>query len=133
MLRQLANKSEPVPQQARQDRLPRAIVLHGNGDTSQTLGFPSTGPERQKRVWFNPPRTGICLIDHEGLRFDCLVLGVWEDGARLMVRDAPALDDFVLAFTNGPRPVKRPCRVVCANANILDVAYTGKFPKYTWD
>src|SRR5690348_13190298 len=68
-------------------RSPESIVLGSHDSGPRTLGFPALQNDRTKRVWFDPPWPGLCLLDGGTGSTDCVVLGVWENGARIRVRD----------------------------------------------
>lgn len=61
---------------------------------------------------------------------DCLVLGVWEHGARLRVRDARGLTEFDLIFSSGPKPVKRRCKRLSVRGNVVEVEFEKKKIRY---
>src|SRR6201999_2473120 len=85
----------------------RSIILRSDGGKPRTLGFPALQNDRRKRVWFDPPRSAICVLNGGAACTDCLVLGIWDSGARLRVRDASVLTEFDLLFASGPKPVRR--------------------------
>ena len=94
------------------------------------MGFPTLQDERRKRVWFDPPWGGRCRLDAGAVCTDCLVLGIWEDGARLRVRDAGAFTEFDLLFSSGPRAVRRRCKRVSVHGDVMDVEFKRNTPGY---
>lgn len=112
--------------------VPRAIVLRSGHAARRTLGFPAL-PDGPKRVWFDPPRLGICTLDGGAAATDCLVLGIWDGGARLRVRDARLLTEFDLLFASGPKPVKRRCKRLLVRGQIIDVEFKRTTPCYVME
>ncbi len=102
----------------------RAIAQPQNGQKPRTLGFPALQSEKIKRVRFDPPRSALCISPDGLLCTDCLVISVWEHGARLRVQEVQALTEFVLLFPSGPRPVTRQCKRVSVRGNLIDVEYS---------
>src|ERR1700727_260018 len=98
--------------------------MHHNNQKLRTLGFPALQNGERKTVRFDPPRSAICISPDGLLCTNCLVIGVWEKGARLHVQDAQALNEFVLLFATAPRPVTRRCKRVSVRGNLIDVEYT---------
>lgn len=115
-----------------QDRksLPRAIVLHEKHGNKQTLGFPPVNLAEPKRVIFSTPLYARCMSDDGLWSTNCLVLSVWDTGAKLDVSLPGELTDFYLLFTSPPRPVSRQCRRVSTRGNVIEVAYLRKEPAY---
>lgn len=118
------------PSFARKSPLSRSIVLRSDDGQSRTIGFPALQNDRPKRVWFDPPRSVICTLDGEEVCTDCLVLGVWDGGARLRVQDASILTEFDLLFAGGPRPVRRRCKRLSVSGNVVDVEFKRTTPCY---
>jgi hypothetical protein len=106
------------------------FAVHHKNDRPRTLGFPALQSGSEKTVRFDPPRSAIC-ISPDGLRYsDCLVISVWDRGARLDVEDAQALTEFVLLFATAPRPVMRQCKRVTVCGKLIDVEYVRDVPSY---
>jgi hypothetical protein len=106
------------------------FAVHQKNDRPRTLGFPALQSGSEKTVWFDPPRSAIC-ISPDGLRCtDCRVISVWDRGARLDVEDAQALTEFVLLFATAPRPVMRQCKRVAVRGKLIDVEYVRDVPSY---
>lgn len=61
---------------------------------------------------------------------DCLVISVWNRGARLQVEDAHALSEFTLFFATDPRPVTRQCKRIATRGKLIDVEYVREVPSY---
>jgi hypothetical protein len=112
------SKSEKVP-------LARAVVLHED-DKLRTVGFPALHQMEAKRVTFASPLYAKCMSIDGVWATDCLVLSVWDTGARLQVRRPGDLTEFYLLFTSSFRPVFRQCRRVSAWGNVIQVEYQPK-------
>lgn len=108
----------------------RSIVLRSDDKGPRTLGFPALPNDRRKPVWFDPPRSVICTLDGGAVCTDCLVLGIWDGGARLRVQDASILTEFDLLFAPGPRPVRRRCKRLSVQGNVMDVEFKRTRPCY---
>ena len=105
----------------------RSIVLRSTND-----GQAATRPakdEKRKRVWFDPPRPVVCTLDSGATLADCVVLGIWETGARLRVQDARLLKEFDLHFALGPRPVMRRCKRLLVQGDVMDVQFQLRSPR----
>jgi hypothetical protein len=105
----------------------RSIVL-----SSADQEFAEVRPieKRRKSVWLDPPWPVVCTLDEEAVRIDCLVLGIWDSGARLRVPDASKLTQFDLLFASGPTTVMRRCKRLLVQGNVIDVEFQPKTPKY---
>lgn len=102
--------------------------MHQKNAKSQTLGFPALQNGKRKTVRFDPPRSAICVSTDGQLCTECLVISVWDQGARLHVQDAQALTEFALLFATSPKPVTRQCKRVSVRGNLIDVEYTREYP-----
>jgi hypothetical protein len=103
---------------------------HQKDRNKQTLGFPPVNPAQPKRVIFSTPLCARC-VSADGLRSaNCLVLCVWDTGARLQVSLPGDLTEFQLLFTSSQKPVSRQCRRVSTWGNVIEVAYLRKQPTF---
>jgi hypothetical protein len=118
---------------AGESRLSRSIVLRSNDDRVLTIGFPAIQNDRPKRVWFDPPRPAICTLDGGAVCTDCLVLSIWDGGARLRIEDPSVLTEFDLLFASGPRPVRRRCKRLMVRGNVMDVEFKRNVPSYVME
>ena len=105
-------------------------LVRSDDKRPRTIGFPALQNDRQKRVWFDPPRSVICTLDGGAVCTDCLVLCIWDSGAKLRVRDASILTEFDLLFASGPRPVRRRCKRLSVRGNVMDVEFKRGAPCY---
>ncbi|HEU5092206.1 MAG TPA: hypothetical protein VFT30_05950, partial [Nitrospira sp.] len=113
--------------------LSRSTVLRSRDGGTRTIGFPALQNERQKRVWFDPPRSAICKLDGGAQCADCLVLGVWDSGARLRIEDTSIPAEFDLLFASGPKPVRRRCKRLSVCGDVMDVEFKRTKPSYVLD
>jgi hypothetical protein len=120
------NQSSP----ASDNSLNRSIILRCKDKGPRTIGFPAIRNDRRKTVWFDPPRPVKCTLDGREICTDCLVLGIWEGGARLRVRNPSLLTEFDLLFAPGPRPVRRRCKRLRVRGNVMDVEFKQTTPGY---
>jgi hypothetical protein len=110
--------------------VPRAIVLSKKDRNKQTLGFPPVNPAKTKRVIFSIPICARCVSTDGLWSTNCMVLGVWDTGARLQVNLPGDLAEFDLLFTSSQKPVSRQCRRVSIWGNVIEVAYRRKQPTF---
>jgi hypothetical protein len=118
------------PSSARKSPCSRAIILRSDDEGRRTIGFPALQNERLKRVWFDPPRSVICALNGGAVCTECLILGIWDSGARLCVRDDSILTEFDLLFASSPRPVRRRCKRLWVCGNVMDVEFKPTTPGY---
>lgn len=124
-----ANYSENRPSPGKRNPVFRAVVLRSESGKLRTIGFPALR-ESAKKVWFDPPRPAICTLDGGADCTDCLVLGIWDSGARVRIEDASFLDEFDLLFTSGPRPVRRRCKRVSVRGDVIDIVFKRTTPSH---
>lgn len=108
----------------------RSIILRSDHEERRTIGFPALQNDRRKEVWFDPPRPVICTLNGGALSTDCLVLAIWEGGARLRVEDASIFTEFDVFFASGPMPVRRRCKRLSVRGNVVDVEFKQTKPDY---
>jgi hypothetical protein len=125
-----ATHSGNHPTSARKSPFSRSIILRSNDEGRRTLGFPALQNNRGKRIWFDPPRSVICTLNGGVVNTDCFVLGIWDGGARLRVRDASILTEFELLFAPGPASVRRRCKRLSVCGNEMDVEFKQTTPSY---
>jgi hypothetical protein len=118
---------------ARKSPCPRSIILRSDDDGHRTTGLPALQKDKPKRVWLDPPWSIICILGGGAAPTDCLVLGIWDSGARLQVRDASILTEFDLLFASGPRPVRRRCKRRSVSGNVMDVEFMRMTPSYVME
>jgi hypothetical protein len=106
------------------------FAVHHKNDRPRTLGFPALQSGNDKTVRFDPPRSAICISLDGRLCTECLVISVWDRGARLNLEDVQALTEFVLLFATAPRPVMRQCKRVAVCGKLIDVEYVRDVPSY---
>jgi hypothetical protein len=106
------------------------FAVHHKNDRPRTLGFPALQSGNEKTVRFDPPRSAICISLEGRFCTECLVVSVWDGGARLNVEDVQALTEFVLLFATAPRPVMRRCKRVAVCGKLIDVEYVRDVPSY---
>ena len=97
---------------------------------TQTLGFPPVNLVQPKRVIFSTPICARCVSAGGLWSANCLVLGVWDTGARLQISLPGNLTEFQLLFTCSQKPVSRRCRRVSTWGNVIEVAYLRKQPTF---
>lgn len=105
-------------------------LVRSNEVRPRTLGFPALQNDRPKKVWFDPPRPVTCTIEGGVVCTDCLVLCIWDFGAKLRFRDASILTEFDLFFATGPMPVKRRCKRRLVRGNVMHVEFKREPPDY---
>ncbi|QPF92560.1 hypothetical protein [Bradyrhizobium commune] len=104
----------------------------GSCDQPQTIGFPALRTE-PKRVKFDPPLSAK-WASIDGIWSDnCVVVAVWDSGARLRVRSTDELDEFFLLFTSAVNPVFRRCKRVWRSGEEIEVEYQRKKPSFVLD
>jgi hypothetical protein len=108
-------------------------VLRSNEKGRQTLGFPSLQANKRKTVWFDPPRCAVYTFDGGAAYTDCLVLGIWDGGAKLRVRNGDIPVEFDLLFALGPRPVWRRCKRSSTCDNVMDVEFKKATPRFVME
>jgi hypothetical protein len=122
------------PSSGRKSPFSRSVVLRSDNDEGpRTIGFPALPNDRPKKVWFDPPLAVICTLNGGAVCTDCVVLGIWDSGARLRVPDAGILTEFDLLFTSGPRPVRRRCKRLSVRGNVIDVEFKQTRPRYVME
>lgn len=77
---------------------------------------------------FDPPRPARCSSLDGTWSTDCLILSVWETGARLLLQRPTSIVDLLIAFSSGPMPVFRQGRRTRTNGNELEVEYKREKP-----
>jgi hypothetical protein len=105
-------------------------LVRSDDERPRTIGFPALQNDRRKEVWFDPPRSVICILDGGAVCTDCLVLCIWDGGAKLRVADGSILTEFDLLFASGPRPVRRRCKRRLVRGNVMDVEFKRTAPRY---
>ena len=105
--------------------------------TSELRGYESANSsppieptkKQPKIVTFDYPLGAKCMSSDGMLRIDCLVLAVWEGGARLKVEHPQVLaelSEFFLLFTSSQKPVFRQCKRVWTRGYEIEVEYHQK-------
>ncbi|WP_147407755.1 hypothetical protein [Rhodopseudomonas palustris] len=105
----------------------RAVVLRSVDETPAAV-CPTVKRPLQKRVWFDPPRPVVCALD-EGATVECVVLGIWNSGARIRAQSPRLLTEFNLLFASGPAPVWRRCKRLVVRGDVVDVEFLPKTPR----
>lgn len=98
----------------------------------QTIGFPALRTE-PKRVKFDPPLSAKCTSIDGVWSDNCLVVAVWDSGARLQVTWIDELDEFFLLFTSSVKPVYRRCKRVWIRGGEIEVEYQRNRPSFVLD
>ncbi|MEH2563683.1 hypothetical protein V1289_003310 [Bradyrhizobium sp. AZCC 2289] len=99
---------------------------------ARTIGFPSFRTER-KCVKFDPEFAAKC-ISIDGIRSNnCLVVSVWDGGARAKLMWSRHLTEFFLAFTSSVKLVYRRCKRVRLRGEEIEVEYQRKPPSSALD
>lgn len=98
----------------------------------QTIGFPALRTE-PKRVKFDPPLSAKCASIDGIWSDDCVVVEVWDGGARLHVSWTDDLEQFFLLFTSSVKPVYRRCKRVWTRGGEIEVEYQRKRPSFALD
>ena len=105
--------------------------------TSELRGYESANSsppieptnKQPKIVTFPFPLDAQCMSIDGMRRIDCLVLAVWEEGARLKV-DRPQVlakfSEFFLLFTSSQKPVFRQCKRVATRGYEIELEYHQK-------
>jgi hypothetical protein len=127
---QSTQQAEPLPVEPENVALPRAIVLYKKDGNKQTLGFPPFNLAEPKRVIFSTPLCARCISVDGSRSINCLVLSLWDTGAKLEVSLPGDLTEFYLLFTSPPWSVSRQCRRVSTRGNVIEVACLRKQPAF---
>ena len=134
---QVARKNETGPDVVRAQTgvRPARFVI-----TSELRGYelanssPPVEPKKEpKIVTFDPPLDAQCMSVDGTWRIDCLVLAVWERGARLEVKRPKVLtqfSEFFLLFSSFQKPVFRHCKRVWTRGYEIGVEYQQKQATY---
>ncbi len=135
MRNQTARKDKLGPDVAQTRGRPARFVI-----TSELRGYelansnPPVEPKKEPEiVTFDPPRDAQCMSIDGTWRIDCLVLSVWDGGARLKVKRPKVLtqfSEFFLLFTSSQKPVFRHCKRVWTRGYEIGVEYQRKQATY---
>lgn len=94
---------------------------------------PIVAKKQPKIVTFDPPLNAQCTSIDGTRREGCLVLSVWDGGARLRLKEPTALaqfSEFFLLFTLSQKPVFRDCKRVWTHGYEIEVEYRQKQASY---
>jgi hypothetical protein len=118
-----------LPAQLQTGHAPLAQARKRGRPRPQTVGFSALRKEL-KRVTFDPPLYARCMSIDGMWSMDCLVMSVWDSGARLQARWPREIREFFLLFTSSVKPVYRRCKRVRMRGQQIEVEYQRMRPSF---